>query len=110
MASLKSMPDRLDVIVVGCGAMGSATCFACADLGLRALGLEARTCAHDQGSSHGHSRIVREAYFEHADYVPLAMRSREMWIALGARAGERLFHQCGVVYGGAPGSPVVRVS
>ena len=110
MASLKSMPDRLDVIVVGCGAMGSATCFACADLGLRALGLEARTCAHDQGSSHGHSRIVREAYFEHPDYVPLAMRSREMWIALGARAGERLFHQAGVVYGGAPGSPVVRGS
>lgn len=110
VASLTPMPRQLDVIVVGCGVMGSATCLACADLGKSVLGLEARTCGHDQGSSHGHSRIVREAYFEHPDYVPLAMRSRESWIALGARAGVKLFHECGVVYGGAPDSPVVKGS
>lgn len=71
-----------DVIVLGLGAMGSAAAYHLARRGVRVIGLEQYTAAHDRGSSHGHSRIIREAYFEHPDYVPLLQRAYEQWHAL----------------------------
>ncbi|HVJ66412.1 MAG TPA: FAD-dependent oxidoreductase, partial [Caulifigura sp.] len=63
-----------DVIVIGLGAMGGATFHHLAKRGVRVIGLEQHTIAHSLGSSHGETRIIRKAYFEHPDYVPLLFR------------------------------------
>src|SRR3954471_17848847 len=68
-----------DTIVVGLGAMGSATLYHLAKRGQRVLGIEQFTPGHTRGSSHGDSRIIREQYFEHPLYVPLAQRADRMW-------------------------------
>ncbi|NJL05767.1 MAG: N-methyl-L-tryptophan oxidase [Chloroflexaceae bacterium] len=68
-----------DTIVLGLGGMGSATAAALAQRGRRVLGLEQYTPAHTLGSSHGESRIIRQAYFEGTDYVPLLLEAYELW-------------------------------
>ncbi len=60
-----------DLIVLGSGGIGSAAMHEAAKRGLRVLGLDRFPAAHDRGSSHGQTRIIRQAYFEHPDYVPL---------------------------------------
>jgi sarcosine oxidase len=50
-----------------------------AERGQRVLGLEQFTPAHDRGSSHGETRVIRQAYFEDPAYVPLLLRSYELW-------------------------------
>ena len=52
-------------IIVGLGGMGSAAAYHLAARGEKVLGIERFTPAHTNGSSHGHSRIIRQAYFEH---------------------------------------------
>jgi len=96
------MSENYDVIVVGCGGFGSSALFHLARRGVRALGLERFGMAHDQGSSHGQSRIIRKAYFEHADYVPLLHRAYELWHELEARAGRTLLHPVGLFIAGRP--------
>ena len=66
--------SHYDVIVVGTGGVGSAALFHVARRGLRVLGLDQFPGGHDRGSSHGQTRIIRQAYFEHPDYVPLLRR------------------------------------
>jgi sarcosine oxidase len=72
-----------DVVVVGLGGVGSATAAALARRGARVLGLDQYPPVHDQGASHGETRIVRKAYFEGAGYVPLLHRAYELWDDLG---------------------------
>ncbi|PYO47112.1 MAG: N-methyl-L-tryptophan oxidase [Gemmatimonadetes bacterium] len=79
-----------DAIVVGLGAMGSATLFHLARRGVRALGLEQFGPEHTLGSSHGDSRIIRETYFEHPLYVPLVQRAHELWRELEGVSGKSL--------------------
>jgi sarcosine oxidase len=79
-----------DVIVVGVGGMGSATVAHLARRGIRVLGLEQYDIPHERGSSHGLSRIIRLAYFEHPAYVPLLHRAYELWWALERDVQERL--------------------
>jgi sarcosine oxidase len=95
-----------DVIVVGGGGMGSAAAAHLASRGQRVLVLERFAAGHDQGSSHGLSRIIRLAYFEHPSYVPLLRRAFELWRALERRAGERLLEVTGALDVGAEGSRV----
>ena len=68
-----------DAIVAGLGGMGSAATYQLAGRGKRVLGLERFSPAHDKGSSHGRSRIIRQAYFEDPAYVPLLLRAYELW-------------------------------
>jgi len=84
------MTDRYDVVVAGLGAMGSASAYHLAARGLRVLGLEAFAPHHALGSWHGDSRIIRELYFEHPLYVPLAQRAYELWEELERESGEPL--------------------
>jgi sarcosine oxidase len=84
-----------DAIVVGLGAMGSAAAFHLAQRGQSVLGLDQFTPPHTLGSSHGQTRIIREAYFEHPCYVPLLQRSYELWAELASRCGRPIFHQTG---------------
>ena len=72
-----------DVVVAGLGGVGSAAAAALARRGQRVLGLDRFPPAHDQGASHGETRIVRRAYFEGAGYVPLLHRAYELWDELG---------------------------
>ncbi len=86
--------------------MGSAALYHLARSGLRAVGLEQFSVAHDRGSSHGESRILRLAYFEAPGYVPLARRSLALWHALERESGERLFLATGGIDGGTDDSPI----
>jgi len=79
-----------DVIVVGVGGMGSAAVYHLARRGQKVLGIEQYDIPNDMGSSHGNTRIIRLAYAEHPDYVPLLHRAYELWRALEHEAGERL--------------------
>ncbi len=91
-------PQRYDAIVVGLGAMGSAAAWQLAHRGARVLGLEQFDIPHAFGSSHGHTRMIRLAYHEHPDYVPLLLRALESWRDLERRSSRTLFHQVGGVY------------
>ena len=87
------MTDTLrpyNAIVIGLGAMGSATLFHLAKRGSRVAGFEQFQPAHAFGSSHGDSRIIRETYFEHPLYVPLVQRAHELWRELEEVSGRRL--------------------
>jgi sarcosine oxidase len=86
---------QFDVIVVGLGAMGSATLYELSRRGVRALGIDQFAPPHTLGSTHGRSRIIREAYFEHPLYVPLVRRAYELWDDLVRASGRALFHRTG---------------
>ncbi|MFI5906519.1 N-methyl-L-tryptophan oxidase [Dactylosporangium sp. NPDC051541] len=98
---------RYDVIVAGLGGMGSQAAYHLARRGRTVLGLERFGAAHDQGSSHGGSRITRQAYFEHPDYVPLILRSYELWDQLQRDSGRDLLTITGGLFMGPPGSLTV---
>ena len=90
-----------DIIILGLGAMGSATAYHLALRGKRVLGIEQFTSPHDQGSSHGGSRIIRQAYWESPDYVPLVKRAYELWRKVESDSGKRLMHITGCLVVGA---------
>lgn len=96
-----------DVIVVGVGGMGSAATYHLAKRGSRVLGLERFNIPHVYGSSHGVTRIIRLAYFEHPTYVPLLRRAYALWRELQYEAGEELLCITGSVDAGRPGSRVL---
>src|SRR2546428_829756 len=97
-----------DIIVLGLGAMGSAAAYHLARRGVRVLAIEQYTPAHAQCSSHGRSRIIREAYFELPDYVPLIQRAYELWRGLEREAGERLLVMTGGLMIGPESGVLVR--
>ncbi len=96
-----------DVIVVGLGAMGSHAAWRLAARGAAVLGLEQFAPGHNQGSSHGESRIIRTAYFSDPRYVPLAQAAFPLWRQLEAESGEHLLTETGALMIGAPTSRVV---
>lgn len=98
---------QFDTIVLGLGGMGSAVAAHTAARGRRVLGLERFGPAHARGSSHGESRIIRQAYFESPDYVPLLRRAYELWDALEARTEMKLRAQTGGLFVGRPETTVV---
>ena len=97
-----------DVIVLGLGAMGSAAAQHLAERGKRVLGIEQFTSPHDKGSSHGGSRMIRQAYFESPDYIPLVLRAYELWRKLEKDAGTRLLHITGGMNIGSGEGELVR--
>ena len=96
-----------DVIVVGLGAMGSAATYHLARRGQRVLGLDAHPVGHTLGSSHGETRIIRQAYFEHPNYVPLVQRAYELWQQLESDSQTRLLHITGGLFIGPPEGSLV---
>lgn len=99
-----------DAIVIGVGGMGGAAVYHLARRGLNVLGLEQFDIPHELGSSHGHSRIIRLAYAEHPDYVPLLKRSYQLWHELERSAGETLLIVTGGVDAGTLESATVKGS
>ena len=102
------MVRTYDVIVLGLGGIGSAVLRALAQRGIRVLGVDRFHPPHDRGSSHGTTRIIRQAYFEHPDYVPLARRAYRLWSELEAERSETLFHRVGVLQIGPSAGRVIR--
>jgi sarcosine oxidase len=100
--------STFDVIVIGVGGMGSAAVFELARRGRRVLGLEQLPLGHDQGSSHGHTRIIRKAYYEDPDYVPLVTRAFQRWYDLEQREGRHLLTECPCLSIGPPDSPMLQ--
>jgi sarcosine oxidase len=96
------MTDAYDVIVVGLGGMGSAAAYHLAERGQRVLGLEKFTPAHDRGSSHGGSRIIRQSYFEDPAYVPLLLRAYELWERLAKDSEREVYRITGGLFSGPP--------
>lgn len=89
-----------EVIVVGLGADGSAAAAHLAGRGAKVVGLEAFSRGHTNGSSGGLTRVIRLAYYEHPDYVPLLVRAWELWRELEADTGGEILRQTGGVYVG----------
>jgi sarcosine oxidase len=84
------MKKKFDVIVLGLGAMGSATIYHLAQRGIRVLGIDQYSPPHVYGSTHGASRIIRQAIGEGEAYVPLVLRSYELWREIERRSGKKL--------------------
>ena len=99
-----------DVILVGLGGMGSPAAHELAARGNRVLGLERHAPGHDRGSSHGGSRLIRQAYFEDPAYVPLVRRAYELWRHLEAETNRDLMTLCGGLMLGHRGSEVLEGS
>lgn len=86
---------RYDVAIIGLGAMGSAAAHALARRGALVVGFDQLVTPHTMGSSHGHTRIIREAYYEHPLYVPLVQRAYQLWNELEAESGIPLLQKTG---------------
>lgn len=97
----------VDVAVIGLGAMGSASLWRLAERGVNAIGFEQFALAHDQGSSHGESRVTRTAYFEDPRYVPLIRKSFELWRELEAVSGQSVLTMTGMLSIGKPDTAVI---
>lgn len=106
MANPGSSRGIYDAIVVGVGGMGSAACYHLAKRGLRTLGLERFDIPHSMGSSHGVTRIIRLAYYEHPSYVPLLLRAFALWDELAEASGRHLLEVTGTIDASAPDEAV----
>src|SRR6266487_4872096 len=102
------MANSYDVAVIGAGAAGSSAIYHLAKTGKRILVIDKYIPPHNLGSSHGQSRIIREAYFESPVYVPLVQQAYELWYQLEKESGKKLFLKTGGLMLGKPDSKVVQ--
>ncbi len=98
---------KLDCIVLGIGGVGSPAMYFAAKKGWNVLGIDQFGAAHSFGSSHGQTRIIRTAYFEHPNYVPLAKTSFAMWDEIQAENSQNLINRTGLLQIGDPGGDVI---
>jgi sarcosine oxidase len=96
-----------DVIVLGCGGVGSSAAYHAASRDARVLALDQFPTAHDRGSSHGETRLIRKAYWEHPDYVPLLHHAYESWAGLERVSGTKLFFPTGLLQIGSTDGSLV---
>lgn len=101
------MNYQFDYIVIGMGSMGSSTCYHLAKSGASVLGIEQFELAHEKGAHSGQSRIVRKAYFEHPDYIPLLERAYQNWEEIERISGNKVYHETGLFYTGPKGHPII---
>ena len=97
-----------EVIVLGLGGMGSAVLYQLARRGVNVCGIERFGVAHARGSSHGQTRIIRKAYLEHPDYVPLLQRAYQLWGEIEGESGRELLVKTGLFSAGVPNSEAIR--
>src|SRR5271169_6093586 len=100
---MAGMATVADIIVVGLGAVGSASLCQAAKLGAKAIGIDRFTPPHDQGSSHGETRITRQAIGEGREFVPLVLRSNAIWEELEGVTGRTLMTRNGGLVLATPG-------
>ncbi|MFP3390856.1 N-methyl-L-tryptophan oxidase [Brevibacillus sp. SIMBA_040] len=100
--------QHFDVIIVGVGSMGMAAGYYVAKQGVSTLLIDSHDPPHTMGSHHGDTRIIRHAYGEGKQYVPLALRSQELWRQLEEASGVKLFVQTGVLTAGPHDQPFLQ--
>lgn len=100
--------SSFDVIVIGVGSMGSAACYCLAKRGYKVLGIEQFDITHEFGSHAGQSRIIRKAYFEHPDYVPLLERAYQNWKEIEQHTGQQLYYKTGLLYAGNSTNEIIK--
>ncbi len=88
-------PHSADVLVVGLGVNGASAAWRIAGRGASVVAFDRFAPPHPFGSSHGRSRIIREAYFEGEAYVPLVRRAFDGWLALEDETGRPLHRRTG---------------
>ena len=98
------MSETYDVAIVGGGTMGSAAAYHLAKRGSRVAVFEKFQIVHDNGSHSGRTRIIRHAYFESPDYVPLILRADKLWQEMESLTGKRLLIRTGGLDMGPPDS------
>ena len=89
------------------GSWGAATAFHLARRGARVAAFDQFEPGHEHGSSHGESRAIRLAYFEHPSYVPLLYAAYDGWRRLERETGRTILTITGILEAGRPGSPIV---
>lgn len=97
-----------DAIVIGAGSMGMAAGYFLAKNGQKTLLLDAFNPPHDKGSHHGETRIIRYAYGEGKEYVPFALRARDLWKELAQNVQKELFLETGVINVGEKDTPFIK--
>ena len=97
--------EHPEVLVIGLGAMGSAVVYQLAKLGVKIIGIDQFTPPHAYGSTHGETRITRQAIGEGSQFVPLAMRSHQLWREIEAESGQILLTACGGLIMARNGAP-----
>ncbi|WP_417234271.1 N-methyl-L-tryptophan oxidase [Arthrobacter sp.] len=100
-------PRRVQAAVIGLGALGSAALWRLAARGIEAVGFEQFGIGHALGSSHGQTRLFREACLEHPGLGPMAAESRALFRDLEQASGAELLRITGGYLGGAADSDVV---
>lgn len=96
-----------DIALIGLGAMGSAAARALSMRGVSVIAFDRFRPPHQLGSTHGHTRIIREAYYEHPLYVPLVRRAYELWGDIERESGQSLLRTTGGLMVGRPSGPLV---
>ncbi|WP_445491202.1 N-methyl-L-tryptophan oxidase [Niallia sp. 03133] len=104
---MMTVKTSYDVIVLGAGSMGMAAGYYLAKQGVDVLLIDAFDPPHTYGSHHGDTRIIRHAYGEGREYVPLAIRAQALWDELGKISKKKIFEQTGVLGFGPKGSAFI---
>lgn len=99
---------HFDHIVIGLGSMGSAALYHLSKRGKSVLGLEQFHSPHENGSHGGQSRIIRMAYYEHPNYIPLLQKAYQNWVALEEESGVNIFYRTGLYYAGPKEHEIIR--
>ena len=99
-----SKNNKYEVIIIGLGAMGSAASYYMSKKGINVLGIDRFQPPHSFGSSHGHTRIIREAYHEGTSYVPIVQRAYELWHDLENESNQEMIIEYGGMYIGDNGN------
>ena len=86
--------------------MGSAALYYLSGTGAKVIGIEQFDSLHEKGSYSGYTRIIRKAYFEHPDYVPLLHSAYNEWYNLEEKCSENFFHQTGLLYIDSENGPI----
>jgi sarcosine oxidase len=97
---MPQLSTHFDYIIIGGGSMGSATAYHLAKKGQKVLLLEQFDFIHPHGAHVGQTRLIRKAYFEHPDYVPLLLKAYQNWAALEAETNEKVYFETGILYFG----------
>ncbi|WP_439107518.1 N-methyl-L-tryptophan oxidase [Congregibacter sp.] len=96
-----------DILVAGVGGCGASALYHLARQGHRVIAFDRIDPRHERGSSHGETRVIRQAYFEHPDYVPLLRRAYDLWRELEEESHEALMDLCGLLMIGPPGGEIL---
>ncbi|USS84921.1 N-methyl-L-tryptophan oxidase [Fructilactobacillus myrtifloralis] len=99
------MTTTYDLAIVGTGSVGAAAGYYASQAGLNVLELDAHVPPHDAGSHHGQTRLIRHAYGEGDQYVPLVLESQRLWNELAINSGQPIFHQTGILTVAQPTTP-----